>query len=333
MVTRTEVARRAGVSVGTVSNVMNNKSFVRPELVRRVRQAIEELNYVPDSNAKSLARRRSNHIGIAVYEMTNPYHAEVIAGLEEYVAERGYMVTTFLLDNASYKKYDEICERRLDGLVNFMTNDLPRNFIEELKRQSTVLVNFNPDISFIIVNDYAEAQRRYMEILRDYGHKNVGYLCSCDSIRFHLDLRGKTFLEERERCGFNCDDTLIMNNENYSLRSEVIGYELCKKMLDIHPEVTALFATNDLVALGAMHRLNEMGLSCPRDVSVIGCDDIFLGEYFNPPLSTISFDKRKYGGDIGKMIIEKVENPEREYETQFVPMYVKMRESIAKARK
>ena len=87
MITRNDVAKRAGVSVGTVSNVMNNKSFVKPEHVEKVRKAIEELNYIPDFNAKSMARRRNNHIGIALYEMTNPYHAEIIQGIEEYAAQ------------------------------------------------------------------------------------------------------------------------------------------------------------------------------------------------------------------------------------------------------
>ena len=89
MITRTDVAKRAGVSVGTVSNVMNNKASVKPEYVRRVKKAIEDLNYVPDFTAKSLAKRKSNHIGVAVYEMTNPYHAEIIEGLEDYAAGKG----------------------------------------------------------------------------------------------------------------------------------------------------------------------------------------------------------------------------------------------------
>ncbi len=333
MVTRTEVARRAGVSVGTVSNVMNNKQFVRPELVRRVKAAIEELNYVPDFTAKSLASRRSNHIGVALYEMTNPYHAEIIQGLEKYASECNYMVTTFLLDNKSNKKFDAICERRLDGLINFMTNDLPRSFTEILKRQKTVLVNFNPQDSFIVMNDYTQSMLECMKLLSDYGHKKVGYICSSDAIRFSADTRGNTFLENRLKFGFDCDDSLVMCNNDYTMLSEQIGYRLCGELLKAHPDVSAIFCTNDLTAFGAIRKIAEAGLKCPDDISVIGCDDISLGEYYNPPLSTMSFDKMQHGANIAKKIIDKIENPESfDYEKIVVESTLKLRGSIAKCK-
>lgn len=332
MVTRAEVACRAGVSVGTVSNVINKKAFVKLEYVERVKRAIEELNYVPDFNAKSLARRRNNHIGIALFEMTNPYHAEVIQGLEKYAAERDYMVTTFLLDNNTDKKYEVICERRLDALVNFMTNDLPRNFIETLKSQQTVLVNFNPQDSFVVVNDYSQSMLECMRLLRDYGHKKVAYLSSIDSLRYKADKRGEMFLLKRGEFGFDCADDLIFCNDDYMLHSEEIGYRLCGKLLSCHPDVTAIFCMNDLVAFGAMRKINESGLSCPHDISVLGCDDISLGEYFNPPLTTMSFDKMKHGASIAKKIIEKIENSECPYETIVVGSELKLRGSVAKCK-
>ena len=333
MITRNDVAKRAGVSVGTVSNVMNNKSFVKPEHVEKVRKAIEELNYIPDFNAKSMARRRNNHIGIALYEMTNPYHAEIIQGIEEYAAQHNFMTTIFVLNNTSHQKYHAICERRLDGLVNFMTNDLPRAFTAELKRQQIVLVNFSPEDSFMIVNDYTPPMREFMRLLQEGGHRKVAYLWTGDEMRFRSDKRGKTFLEEREKYGFDSDESLILFNEDMTLTSEQIGYRLCKRLLQRHPDVTAVFCTNDLAALGALRCLSEAGRRCPEDVSVIGCDDIALGEYFNPPISTISFDKRAHGADIAQMIIEKVADPESHpYHTVVVPMHVKLRQSIAPAK-
>lgn len=333
MVTRAEVARRAGVSVGTVSNVMNNKSFVKPEYVQRVKKAIAELNYVPDFTAKSLARRRSNHIGIALFEMTNPYHAEIIQGLEKYATEHNYMVTTFLLDNESEKKYDVICERRLDALINFMTNDLPRNFIEVLKRQQTVLVNFHPQDSFMVVNDYTQSMLDCMQLLHDYGHRKVAYLSSSDTMRYQADTRGATFLARRAEFGFDCDNSLIYCSNNYTMHSEEIGYELCGKLLAEHPDVTAIFCTNDLTAIGAIHKIAEAGLSCPNDISVIGCDDIALGAYLNPPLTTMSFDKVRHGAIIAKKIIERIEYPESTpYEKIVVESKLKLRGSVAQCK-
>ncbi len=332
MVTRAEVACRAGVSVGTVSNVINKKAFVKPEYVQKVKKAIEELNYVPDFNAKSLARRRNNHIGIALFEMTNPYHAEVIQGLEKYAAEHDYIVTTFLLDNNTDKKYEVICERRLDALVNFMTNDLPRNFIETLKSQQTVLVNFNPQDSFVVMNDYSQSMLECMRLLHDYGHTKVAYLSSIDDMRYKADKRGEIFLTKRAEFGFDCSDDLVFCNDDYMLHSEEIGYKLCGRLLSRRSDVTAIFCMNDLVAFGAMRKINEAGLSCPSDISVVGCDDIALGAYFNPPLTTMSFDKMKHGANIAKKIIEKIENTESPYERIIVGSELRLRGSITKCR-
>ncbi len=332
MVTRAEVACRAGVSVGTVSNVINKKAFVKPEYVQKVKKAIEELNYVPDFNAKSLARRRNNHIGIALFEMTNPYHAEVIQGLEKYAAEHDYIVTTFLLDNNTDKKYEVICECRLDALVNFMTNDLPRNFIETLKSQQTVLVNFNPQDSFVVMNDYSQSMLECMRLLHDYGHTKVAYLSSIDDMRYKADKRGEIFLTKRAEFGFDCSDDLVFCNDDYMLHSEEIGYKLCGRLLSRRSDVTAIFCMNDLVAFGAMRKINEAGLSCPSDISVVGCDDIALGAYFNPPLTTMSFDKMKHGANIAKKIIEKIENTESPYERIIVGSELRLRGSITKCR-
>lgn len=333
MITRTDVAKRAGVSVGTVSNVMNNKESVKPEYVRRVKKAIEDLNYVPDFTAKSLAKRKSNHIGVAVYEMTNPYHAEIIEGLEEYAAGKGYMVTTFLLDNKLNKKLDAICERRLDGLVNFMTNALPDSFINTLKSQNTVLVNFSIENSFIVVNDYAKSMTAYMQLLSSLKHKNVAYVSTVDRMRFKADSRGATFLAKRAEMGLSEDDSFILCNSDYSLRSERIGYILADKLIKIHPETTAVFATNDLCAMGMMKRFSELGLRCPKDISVIGCDNISIGEYFIPGLCTISFDKKNYGRAIAKAIIDKIDSGYKvPYSTLTFEAVSVLRDSVDKAR-
>lgn len=333
MITRTDVAKRAGVSAGTVSNVMNNKASVKPEYVRRVIKAIEDLNYVPDFTAKSLAKRKSNHIGVAVYEMTNPYHAEIIEGLEEYAAGKGYMVTTFLLDNKLNKKLDAICERRLDALVNFMTNALPDSFITTLESQRTVLVNFSGENSFIVVNDYVKAMTNYMQLLSSLGHKRVAYVSTVDKMRFEADSRGSTFLAKRAEMGFFEDDSYIFCNYNYSLRSERIGYILADELIKIHPETTAVFATNDLCAIGLMKRFAELGLRCPEDISVIGCDNISFGEYFIPGLCTIGFDKKEYGRAIAKAIIDRIDSGyQTPYRTLSFEAVSVLRDSVAKAR-
>lgn len=125
MVTRRQVAERANVSEATVSNVINGKACVSEDKTRRVMKAINELNYVPDQNARTLVMGKSRHIGIAIYETTNPYHMELARHIESHATKRGYIVSLFMLDNNMKNKLDVIVQHRLDGIINFMTNQYP----------------------------------------------------------------------------------------------------------------------------------------------------------------------------------------------------------------
>lgn len=330
MMTRKEVAIRAGVSVGTVSNVINRKKFVKPELVKRVQNAIAELNYVPDYNAKSLASKRSKHLGIALYEMSNPYHVEIIKGIESYAAEHGYIVTIFLLENEQDKKMDAICERRLEGLINFMTNDFPGTFTDILLNQNITLVNFLESNSFTIKNHYRDSMLFYMQRLQELGHKNVAYIWGFGKERFIDDDRGKVFLSEREHFGFCMDEDLIVYHTQPDVLSQDCGYDLCGKLLQKHKEVTAIFAFNDLAAMGVIRKLSELGYRCPQDISVIGCDGISLGQCFVPSISTITFDKMQCGREIAKCVIDHIENPQdNPYRTIDIFSVPKEGESVA----
>ena len=133
--------------------------------------------------------------------------------------------------------------------------------------------------------------------------------------------------------GFFEDDSYIFCNYNYSLRSERIGYILADELIKIHPETTAVFATNDLCAIGLMKRFAELGLRCPEDISVIGCDNISFGEYFIPGLCTIGFDKKEYGRAIAKAIIDRIDSGyQTPYRTLSFEAVSVLRDSVAKAR-
>ena len=307
MFTREDVAKYANVSVGTVSNVLNNKGHVKKELEERVKNAIRELNYHPNYSARSLASNRSRHIGIAIYETTNPYHLEIVRGIEDYALQKGYIVSIFMLDNDFESKLKMICERRVDAIINFMTNDYPHEFIDILKQQKTVMVNFNEELGPVYDFNYKSAMLQLMEKMQKYGHRKVGFIFSGDRPRFEADSRGRAFSQNRGAFGFATEESLIYYNNEANQLSEEIGYYGAKALFGRDPGITAFFAANDLAAIGAIRALYEMGKSVPHDVSVVGCDDIGLAKKMVPALTTIGFDKYGTGREICAEVIAQIE--------------------------
>lgn len=329
MVTRKEVAVRAGVSEATVSNVLNGKSCVLPDKVDRVYKAMRELGYIPNQNARNLVTGRSNHIGIAIYEMTNPYHMEIAQYIERYASKQGYIVSLFLLDNNMQNKLNAIAQRRLDGVVNFMTNEYPDQFIEELTRYGAVMINFNESIGSMFVNRYEEAMKQLMERAFALGHRKIAYLTSQDSVGFSRDGRGLQWFASLKELPF--EKAKVFYNSDFGLMSDKIGYQLAKEMIADDADITAVFCTNDLTAFGCIRALTEAGLRVPEDISVIGCDDIRMSELMMPPLTTIAIDKKQQGEDIARQAIGEILGETGRVRKEYVayPVY---RASLTKCR-
>ncbi len=308
MTTRKDVAKLAGVSVATVSNVLSGRLTVSDEKAERVRSAAKQLNYFPNHTARSLSLGLSYHIGVVINEFTNPYHMEIVQYIGKYVTARGFMMTVFDFKEDANIVCRFLGERQFDALVNFSSNVYSQELLNSLKSRGTILVNFANVSDIEVHHDVVGAMLKYMEKLQSLGHKKVGYVSIIDSLRFFADERGKTFTEHRKEFGFDENPEYIVFNENLNRESGETGYELTKQLMTVHPEITALFVMNDVAAFGAIRALKELGLSCPEDVSVIGCDDILISRDYVPSLSSITFDKEEYGTEIGRRIIDRMQN-------------------------
>lgn len=308
MVTRKDVAMLAGVSVATVSNVLSNRLVVSKEKTNRVYAAAKQLNYFPNHTARSLSLGLSYHIGIIVSEFTNPYHMEIVKHIGKYVTSHGFMMTVFDFKEGA----DDICrflgERQFDALVNFSSNVYSDELLNALKSRGSILVNFANISDIEVHHDIVGAMMDCMEQLRSLGHKKVGYVSIVDSSRFYADERGMTFTKYRKEFGFDESDDYISFNQDFNMELGEVGYLLTKQLITAHPEITALFVMNDIAAFGAIRALNELGLNCPRDISVIGCDDIIISRDYIPSLTSISFDKQDYGTEIGRRIVDRIQN-------------------------
>lgn len=331
MTTRKDVAKLAGVSVATVSNVLSNRLTVSKEKEERVRAAAKQLNYFPNHTARSLSLGLSYHIGVIINEFTNPYHMEIVQYVGKYVTMHGFMMTVFDFKEDANTIYRFLGERQFDALVNFSSNVYSEELLKMLKERGTILVNFANVSDFEVHHDVVGAMIDCMAKLKSLGHKKVGYISVVDAPRFYADERGSTFVSKREEFGFETSDDYILFNDDFARDSGDTGYILTKQLMKKHPEITALFVMNDVAAFGAMRALKEFGLNCPKDVSVIGCDDIILSREYIPSLSTISFDKEAYGTEIGRRIISKMKDgTDYAGNTFIVTAKALYRESIAK---
>ncbi len=327
------MAKLAGVSVATVSNVLGKRLAVSDEKATRVLEAARKLNYIPNHTARCLSSGRSNHIGVIVNEFTNPYHMEIVQFIGKYVMKNGFMMTVLDFQEGSKNINKMLGEWQFDALINFSSNIYSERLLSNLHSRGIVLVNFANVSDMEVRHDVSDAMLQCMKKLQELGHKRIGYVSTVDSLRWIDDERGKVFMKERANCGFSFNDDYIVYNDDYSKSSIQAGYDGCKELFAKNKDITAIFATNDMAAMGAIRALKEMGYACPKDVSVIGCDDILLSKNSVPSLTTIGFDKEEYGTEIAQRVLEKLKNGMEYPEPYCVQAVALFRESIDVARK
>ncbi|MDQ0847259.1 LacI family DNA-binding transcriptional regulator [Streptomyces sp. V1I6] len=289
-----DVASRAGVSIKTVSNVVNNYPHVTPQMRAKVQQAIDELGYRPNLTARHLRKGRTGIIALAVPEFGNPYFAELAGAVVDAAARHDY---TVLVDHTAGLREKELLVSQgfrahvIDGLIlspiHLETEDLTA------RTDSAPLVllgerEYEAPYDHIAIDNVAAAREAVRHLI-GLGHRSIAFLGSRTGRErqpAHLRLRG--WREEHAAAGLEADDALVVVTDGYGRED---GASAMAALLDRGERPDAVFAYNDLIAVGAMRTLTERGLSVPGDVAVVGFDDIEEGRYGATTLTTISPDK------------------------------------------
>ena len=313
MITRREVAEKAGVSPATISNVMNGSKYVSPDLVEKVERVISELGYVPNRAARSLASRRTEQVGFIVPTLANPYFGDVAEGMEEVARDQGYVVTLITAEGEADRYISRIIERQMDGV--FMT-DFGFNFtgkqLEHMRSRGVRFVvgegssysaeTYRSVPCSRISIDYSGAVLRLFTLLREGGHRRIAFLSG--NKPEISEVRKDEYSRRVREFGFDDDPALLVSGEPPFSTLAQDGYRDARKLLSVRPDTTAIFALNDLMAIGALRALREAGLRVPEDVSVIGCDNLYLSETTWPPLATIDTPKRQVGRIAMELLLE-----------------------------
>jgi DNA-binding LacI/PurR family transcriptional regulator len=282
------VARRAKVSTATVSRTINGSDKVSPATAARVMKAIEALNFYPNTNARALGTGKSHMFGLIISDITNPFFPELVKAFEDIAVEHGQEV---LFANTNYDPVRmEHCVRRMlqrkvDG-VAIMTSEMDETLLASFSKRDIPMVfldNGRPlkKVSNIVI-DYKAGIDSAVQHLTELGHRRIAFISGPNrlaSARTRTDAFLSSMAEHKIRV-----NKAWMREGNYRVDG---GHDAMRSILATKNWPTALIASNDLTAIGAIGAIHEKGLLVPEDLSIIGFDDIQLSAYTQPPLTTL----------------------------------------------
>jgi DNA-binding LacI/PurR family transcriptional regulator len=283
-----DVARRAGVSIATVSRAVNRIPTVDPDLAERVWRAIEEVGYLPNTQARALVSGRSRMLGLIVSEITNPFFPELVQEFENLAVAQGYEV---LIGSTNYEPerteslIRRMLQRNVDG-VAVMTFGIEEELVQKLVKSEFPLVFVDagpdtPNMRVLKVN-YGEGIREAVQHLAALGHRNIAFITGPLRLRSAV-ARRNAFLKSMTELGLTVPEEHIAEGD-HTMEG---GMAAMEKLIARVELPTAVVCSNDMTAIGVLHALYRTTHNVPQDVSVVGFDDIHLAQFMLPPLTTI----------------------------------------------
>ena len=310
MVTLAEVARRAKVTGATVSNVLRNPQKVKPETVERVMAAVRELGYRPNLTARALARGRTSTLALMLSNISNPFYPEFVLAAEREARKRGYFLLVCNTDDdpAITRAYLEQIAGSLASGVIVMNTDLGEGELTDVASRGVAVVlcmwehvKATRALPCVTI-DFAAAGALAATHLSGLGHRKFGAIVGVGS-GGPQTIRLDGFAAALAAHG-HAEKALIAVQSHDSIES---GYEAAVGLMRAKPAVTSIFATNDLMAIGAMQAAADLGKRVPDDLSVIGLTDIALAHQFRPALTTVRLPTAEIAARSVALALEMVE--------------------------
>jgi LacI family transcriptional regulator len=328
-----DVAALAGVSTATVSHVINNTKYVTDETREAVQRAIEQCNYYPNAHARSLALGRTDLIGLLVSDIANPFFPELVKSIEMAAFARGYNV---LLLNTNYNAARaEDYVKRLIGLnvagVALMTAEVAPELVDELiaKKISVVSQTFGTPGAHKsnVVIDYAAGVEEAVQHLASLGHRHLVHVAGPERLNA-TNVRREAFLASVARHIPEAQTAVFAGDFKFEG-----GRAAANQIMARNPLPTAIFAANDMMAFGVLKELRAHGLAVPRDISLIGFDDIALAELTEPSLTTVRLSREELGRRTVEALVASIEQPGDQGREVRIPTYLIKRASTAPPRR
>jgi LacI family transcriptional regulator len=303
-----EIARRAKVSTATVSRAINRIPTVDPQLAKRVWKVVDELGYYPNTQARALVSGRSRIFGLVVSEITNPFFPEIVQTFENLAVQHNYeiLLTSTVHDPKRMESsVRRMIERRVEG-VAILTFGMEDSLIEHLRFRNVplVFVDVGPDvpgISNIRIN-YQNGIRQAVQHLAALRHTRIAFVTGPLHLRSAL-ARREAFRIAMEEIGLEVTPQQIVVGD-HTMEGGMRALDLIMKS---SRRPTAVLCSNDMTAIGLMREAYDQGLNIPRDLSVVGFDDIRLSEFMIPPLTTVQMSQAELAQIAFKALMNEVE--------------------------
>ncbi|WP_037384916.1 ribose operon transcriptional repressor RbsR [Serratia sp. DD3] len=314
MATMKDVARLAGVSTSTVSHVINNNRFVSDSVRAKVMVAIEQLNYAPSALARSLKLNTTHTIGMLVTSSNNPFYAEVVRGVERSCYERGYSLilcnTEEDLERMNHS-IETLLQKRVDGLLVMCTENhrTSQDAFSRYPSLPIVMMDWSPfdGANDIIKDNSLLGGEMATDHLIARGYRQIACIAGPQD-KMTAGHRLEGYRRAMQRAGLE----ILLGYEVHCDFEFAGGVNAMKQLLALDNPPHAVFAGNDAIAVGVYQALYQAGLVVPRDMAVIGYDDIELAQYLVPPLSTIHQPKDSLGELAIDALINRLQDPERD---------------------
>jgi LacI family transcriptional regulator len=327
-----EIAKRANVSTATVSRTINRVANVKPHLAKRVWKAVEELGYFPSMQARALVSGKSRTFGLIVSEITNPFFPEIVHVFEETALQHNYevLLTSTVHDRDRMKiAVRRMLEHRVEG-VAIVTFGMEESLLDDLRLRKVplVFVDVGPQRPYVsnIRIDYLQGIRQAVQHLAALRHTRIGFIAGPLALKSAV-ARQQAFLSAMAEIGMAVDASLVVQG-NHTLESGAAAFA---ELLQLPDRPTAVICSNDMTAIGVMRKSHSEKIVIPRDLSVIGFDNIRITEYTLPPLTTIEMSQREIARLAFAALLQDVqrEKPNAEGTEYVLKTSLVLRESTA----
>ena len=309
-----DIAERCGVSVSTVSRVLNNHPDVSAANRERVLAVVQELHYVPNNSARDLVKPAADSIGLVVRGVGNPFFTGIIRAMERMITEAGYTMVLHQIQSGEdeLRAGAELARsKRLLGLILLggcfdytpeQTASLGVPFVCCTYTNSFGTLEGN-DYSSVSIDD-EQAAYRAVRLLTDHGHRKIGVIL--ESVRDHSisQLRYKGYCQALQDAGIPLDPELVEETVTYEMAD---GYAGMERLLKRRRDLTAVFAISDAMAVAAMKALHDHGKRVPEDCSVVAIDGIDMSAYFVPTLTTLVQPQQELGENSVRILVDMIE--------------------------
>lgn len=327
MVTIKDVAKESGVAISTVSNVLNNVDVVSDETKKKVLDAVKRLNYIPNINARLLKSNQKNTIGLFVQDLQGSFYNLLIQETYRECKRHGYLLNIYVCDAADNREAFSIVSSSGVAAAILINILYDQQYIDRLLERNMPLVFLDRDVAGINVSSRLianyEGAAEGVEYLIQRGNRKIGYIHGTDN--FDNTQRYQAYLDVMKKRRLKPYKAFIVRGEFEQERA----YEEIRRLLSKRTRLPdAIFCANDSMGFGCIRALRENGIHVPKDISILGFDDIEMSEYYIPPLTTVHSPIKELGAESAREAIRLAKGERLEGNRMLLPTRLIERESV-----